>query len=84
MPQVNVSLPDDLSRWAESRVADGGYADPADYVRDVVRRDREYQEKLAALRAAIDEGRQSGVSERDPFDYLAELRAGLRRSADAA
>ena len=87
MVQVNVSLPEDLSRWAESRAAEGGYADPADYVRDVVRRDREHEVKLAALRAAIKEGRRSGVSERGPFEYLAELRAGLHRtdsSADAA
>lgn len=87
MAQVNVSLPDDLSAWAESRVTDGGYGDPAEYVRDLVRRDREDEEKLARLQAAIDEGRRSGVSERDPFEYLAELRAGLRTagtSADAA
>jgi antitoxin ParD1/3/4 len=87
MAQVHVSLPDDLSSWAESRVAQGGFADPADYVRDVVRRDWEYQEKLARLQEALDEGLRSGVSDRDPFEYLAELRAGLRRSigsADAA
>ncbi|WP_375429246.1 type II toxin-antitoxin system ParD family antitoxin [uncultured Sphingomonas sp.] len=81
MAQVHVSLPEDLSSWAESRVAQGGYADPADYVRDVVRRDREHERKLTALRAAIEEGRRSGVSDRDPFEHLAELRAGLRGSS---
>lgn len=87
MAQVNVALPQDLSDWAQARAAQDGYADPADYVRDVVRREREHEEKLARLRAAIDEGLASGVSDRDPFEYLAELRAGLRRasgSADAA
>ena len=87
MAQVNVSLPDDLSAWAESRVMEGRYGDPAEYLRDLVRRDREEEQKLARLQAAIDEGRRSGVSERDPFEYLAELRAGLRGasgSADAA
>lgn len=84
MAQVHVSLPKDLSDWAESRVAQGGYADPAEYVRDVVRRDREYQEKLARLGEAIDEGRRSGKSDRDPFGYLAELRAGLRQSSGSA
>ena len=40
-----------------------------------------------ALKAAIDKGLASGVSERDPFELLDELRDGLRaaaRSADAA
>jgi antitoxin ParD1/3/4 len=87
MAQMHLALPEDLSNWAELRAAQGGYAEPADYVRDIVRRDRDREEKLARLQAAIDEGRQSGVGDRDPFAYLAELRAGLRRgsgSADAA
>lgn len=80
MAQVNVSLPDDLSDWAEARAVEGGYADPAAYVGELLRREREYQEKLARLQAATDEGRRSGVSDRDPFEHLAELRAGLRRA----
>ena len=84
MAQVNVSLPDDLSAWAEARVAEGRFGDPAEYVRALVRRDREDEEKLARLQAAIDVGRASGISERDPFDYLDELRAGLRGAAGSA
>ena len=87
MAQMNVSIPDKLKGWAESRVAEGRYSSTSDYVRDLVRRDQEAEEKLQRLRAAIDEGRGSGVSDRDPFEYLEELRAGLRdrmNSADAA
>ena len=87
MAQMNVSIPDKLKGWAESRVAEGRYSSTSDYVRDLVRRDQEAEEKLQRLRAAIDEGRGSGVSDRDPFEYLEELRAGLRdrmKSADAA
>lgn len=84
---MNVSIPDKLKGWAEARVAEGRYSSTSDYVRDLVRRDQEQEERLRALRAAIDEGRASGVSDRDPFDYLDDLRAGLRvpaKSADAA
>jgi antitoxin ParD1/3/4 len=86
MAQLNISLPDDLSAWAETRVAQGRFGDPQEYVRELVRRDREDEAKLARLQAAIDVGRASGISERDPFEYLNELRAGLRpaSSADAA
>ena len=78
MAQVNVSLPDDLSAWAESRVIEGRYGDPAEYVRDLVRRDREDEQKIARLQAAIDEGRRSGVSERTIEDVIAD---GRRRRA---
>ena len=87
MAQMNVLLPDDLQHWTDARAAEGGFDSGGDYVRDLLRRDREYAEKLAILQAAIDEGLASGVSDRDPFEYLEELRAGLReraRSANAA
>src|SRR3954453_21908714 len=78
MAQMNISIPDKLKSWAESRVAEGRYSSTSDYVRDLVRRDQENEEKVRRLQAAIDEGRASGVSKRDPFEHLAELRAGLR------
>lgn len=87
MAQMNISIPEALKSWAEARVAEGSYSSTSDYVRDLVRRDRDYAEKLKALQAAIDEGLASGVSERDPFEYIEALRAGLRAqtpSADAA
>ena len=87
MAQMNVSIPDKLKSWAEARVAEGRYSSTSDYVRDLVRRDQEREEKLQRLQAAIDEGLASGISDRDPFEYLEELRAGLRdrmKSADAA
>ncbi len=85
MAQMNISIPQRLKSWAESRVAEGRYSSTSDYVRDLVRRDQEREEKLRRLQAAIDEGLASGVSERDPFDYLEELRAGLKDgSKDAA
>lgn len=81
MAQMNISIPEKLKGWAESRVAEGRYSSTSDYVRDLVRRDQELEEARRRLQAAIDEGRASGISERDPFQYLDELRDGLRTSA---
>lgn len=50
---------------------EGRYSSTSDYIRDLVRRDQEQEEKLRWLQAAIDEGLAPGVSERDPFEYLA-------------
>ena len=87
MAQMNVSIPDALKGWAEARVAEGRYSSTSDYVRDLVRRDQENEEARRRLQSAIDEGLESGPSERDAFDYLEELRAGLQarvKDADAA
>ncbi|WP_066650706.1 MULTISPECIES: type II toxin-antitoxin system ParD family antitoxin [Sphingomonas] len=74
MAQMNISIPEALKSWAEARVAEGRYSSTSDYVRDLVRRDQEYAEKLKALQAAIDEGLASGVSERTIEDIIADRR----------
>lgn len=81
MTQLNLSLPDDLGLWAKTRATEARLGGAEEYVTELLRRDRAEAEKLAQLQAAIDEGRASEASERDPFDYLDELRAGLRASS---
>ncbi|WP_404712948.1 type II toxin-antitoxin system ParD family antitoxin [Sphingomonas sp. MMS24-J13] len=75
MAQMNISIPDKLKSWAEARVAEGRYSSTSDYVRDLVRRDQEAEEARRRLQAAIDEGRNSGISDKTVTDIIAELRA---------
>jgi antitoxin ParD1/3/4 len=72
---MNVSLPDQLKGWAESRVAEGRYSSTSDYVRDLVRRDQEAEEKRRALQAAIDEGLASPIVDTSIEDIIARGRA---------
>lgn len=73
---MNISIPEALKSWAEARVAEGSYSSTSDYVRDLVRRDREYAEKLKALQAAIDEGFASPEVDTSIEDIIAR---GLAR-----
>ena len=41
MAKMNVSLPDAMKRWVEERADSAEYANASDYVRDLIRRDRE-------------------------------------------
>ena len=75
MATMNVSLPDELRAVAEARVASGHYANVSDYVRDLIRHDQEQAEKAARLRAAIDEGLASGVSELSAEDIRRQVKA---------
>jgi len=74
MAQMNVSLPDGLKAWAESRVAEGRYSSTSDYVRDLMRRDQEYAHKLAVLQSEIDKGFASEVSELTVDEIFANVR----------
>jgi antitoxin ParD1/3/4 len=46
MPQssMNISLPESLRSYVESRVKSGDYSTPSEFVRDLIRRDREQEE----------------------------------------
>jgi antitoxin ParD1/3/4 len=76
MAELNVFLPDDLQRWADARAVEGGFSSTSDYICDLVRRDREDAQKLAALQAAIDAGRASPVVDTSIEDIIAR---GLAR-----
>lgn len=70
MATMNVSLPDAMKDWVEGRAATGRYSNASDYVRDLIRRDQERADKLAALQHLIQEGEESGVSEMSAADIL--------------
>ena len=61
MATMNISLPDALKLWAESRTDTGMYDTTSDYVRDLIRRDQERAVAIAELQVLIDIGLASGV-----------------------
>jgi antitoxin ParD1/3/4 len=78
MAQMNVSLPGALKSWAEARVAQGLYSSASDYVRDLMRRDKEQADRAAHLQAAIDEGLATPPAKRTLDEIIAE---GFKRVA---
>ena len=74
MATMTVSLPDPMKEWIEMQVEDGDYASASDYVRDLVRRDRERRNeaRLEELRRIVDEGLNGGVSTRTTEEIFAE------------
>jgi antitoxin ParD1/3/4 len=77
---LHVSLPDTLRDFALKRVEDGAFSNPSDYVRALIRADREHQQKLELLRRDLQKGideldRGEGVPAEEVFDRL-EARLG--------
>ncbi len=76
MPTRNVNLTDELDRFVLEKVESGRYENASEVVRAALRNlDREeqwYEAKLAALRAAVDEGDASGIAEGNPFARVRE------------
>jgi antitoxin ParD1/3/4 len=66
MPTRNVNLTDELDRFVATKVRSGRYENASEVVRaglrTLEREEQEYDARLAALRAAIDEGDASGIA----------------------
>jgi antitoxin ParD1/3/4 len=77
------SFPPEIRQWIADRVAEG-YADEADYLAELVRRDMaeaawpETPEDIAWVRAKIEEGLASGICEKDAFEVLEEIRTNRK------
>ncbi len=72
MATMNVSLPDAMKDWVDGQMAEGRYSSASDYVRDLIRKDQERTDKIAAMQKLIDEGFASGISERGVEDIFAD------------
>lgn len=64
MTTMNVSLPKELKSWVEKQTRSGRYGNSSDLVRDLIRREQERLDAIDRMRALIDAGVASGVSDR--------------------
>ena len=80
---MNISVPDPMKDWVQAQIDEGKYASSSDYVRDLIRKDQEEKDKLAALQAAITLGIESGEAgelDTDAIKRKARHLAGLETS----
>jgi len=75
MATMNVSLPDAMKDWVEAQTKTGRYANASDYVRDLIRKDQEHTDKVAAMQRFVDEGLKSGVGNRSKDELFAAAQA---------
>lgn len=74
MSTMTISLPETMKDWVESLTIAGEYSSSSDYVRDLIRRDKEKRAKLSLsdLQDIVKEARQSGISEKTVADIFAD------------
>ncbi len=73
---MSFALPEELRSYVDERVASGEYGNTSEYLRELIRRDRQEQ-AVNRLRALVVEGVESG----DPVRLTEERIDGLRRRA---
>lgn len=72
MATMNISVPDSMKDWMQAQIDGGKYASSSDFVRDLIRKDQQQCDKLAALQAAIALGIESTQAGDLDFDSIKE------------
>ena len=73
-----VRLTDRLGRCLRVRTAAGDFTDDSEYIRELIRHDRQDSIQLQALKSAIAEGLVSGVSDKTVPQIMEEVESRLR------
>jgi antitoxin ParD1/3/4 len=77
MKNTSITLGEHFDRYIAEQLASGRYRTASELIRESLRLHEAREIKIAALRAAVDEGLSSGVDDDFSFD-------GLNRELDAA
>lgn len=70
MATMNISLPDDLRDFVDAQVREHAYGSSSEYLRELIRRQRD----IERLRAALLEGMESGPAAPLPADHFDRMR----------
>jgi antitoxin ParD1/3/4 len=61
--------------WIKSQVKTGNFNNDSEYIRDLIRKDVEYKNKLEILRTALIAGKNSGISSRSMSEILNDAKS---------
>ena len=58
-----ITVTNQQDNWIKAQIAAGEFTNDSEYIRDLIRRDQARKADIEAIRAALIEGEQSGISE---------------------
>lgn len=74
-----ITLTELQDQWIKAQIAAGHFTNDSEYIRDLIRRDHERRAEFEALRTAVQEGLDSGPSEKTVPSIMEEVEERLRR-----
>ncbi|HPR05788.1 MAG TPA: type II toxin-antitoxin system ParD family antitoxin [Denitromonas sp.] len=77
MHRKTITLTEQQDNWVKGQIESGHFGNDSEYIRHLIRRDQQAQERLVTLRQALVDGESSGKPK--PFDISAIKAAGRKR-----
>lgn len=72
MIRKSITFTQQQDLWVKQQIKNGGYTNDSEYIRDLIRKDQAEKQNLDELRAAVQEGIDSGISNRSVEDIWKE------------
>jgi len=73
-----ITFTEKQNKWIKSRITIGEFTNDSEYLRDLVRQDQVKNAKFSALKAAITEGMESGISDKSIPNIMKEVEKRMR------
>jgi len=80
MVKKSITVTTQQEDWIQAEIAAGNYGTDSELIREALREKKNRTAELEAIRAAIIEGEQSGISDRTAEDIRASVQKRLRDS----
>ena len=74
----SITVTDRQEQWIRAKIADGEYGNDSEYFRDLIRRDQEQNLRFRALKEAVQDGLESGLSDKTVKEIWAEAEQRYR------
>jgi len=78
----NISFTPQQDEWIKAQIATGSYNSDSEVVCDLIRKEQERNDKFIALKMAIQEGFDSGISTRTVPQIMEEVENRLRDNGE--
>lgn len=62
MHRKTITLTEQQDHWVKRQIKGGNFGNDSEYIRDLIRRDQQSQERIATLRQALKDGEASGTA----------------------
>ena len=81
MHRKTITLTEQQDKWVKGQIESGHFGNDSEYIRDLIRRDQQAQERLVWLRQTLVEGESSG---KPKAMNIAAIKAAGRKRVKAA
>ncbi len=75
-----ITVTDQQDDWIKARIAAGEFTNDSEYIRDLIRRDQARFSEIEAIRTALIEGEEGGISDRAPQEVREAVKNRLRQN----